>query len=174
MLELTPEQKVRFAAAPMTYASCLATLREAARELGYALALHGSMQRDLDLIAVPWVEEAAEPEALVAAIAKITGGFEIPGENPGLKPHGRIGYSLHLGGGPYIDLSIMPRWTRGERVAMHQRIDGLSSSYEGILDRLAKLEERDAAQDRPAGSPPDAGGVEAGRDVVSAGGQAAE
>ena len=30
-------------------------LCDVAREMGYALALHGSMNRDMDLIAVPWV-----------------------------------------------------------------------------------------------------------------------
>lgn len=33
-------------------------LCEAARACGYALAIHGTMQRDLDLVAVPWVDEA--------------------------------------------------------------------------------------------------------------------
>ncbi len=36
-------------------------LVEEARRHGYALAPHGSLQRDLDLIAVPWSEEAAAP-----------------------------------------------------------------------------------------------------------------
>ena len=27
---------------------------------------------------------------------------------PGMKPHGRLCWSFHLGGGPYIDLSVMP------------------------------------------------------------------
>ena len=28
---------------------------------------------------------------------------------PGLKPHGRLTWSFHVGGGPYLDLSVMPR-----------------------------------------------------------------
>lgn len=31
---------------------------EVARGCGYAIGLHGSMKRDVDLIAVPWTDEA--------------------------------------------------------------------------------------------------------------------
>jgi hypothetical protein len=34
-------------------------MREEARRLGYTLAVHGSMKRDIDLVAVPWIQKAA-------------------------------------------------------------------------------------------------------------------
>jgi hypothetical protein len=37
------------------YTSLLPELRRVAREYGYELGLHGSMTRDLDLIAAPWI-----------------------------------------------------------------------------------------------------------------------
>lgn len=111
-----------------TYACVLGTLRIKARELGYCLALHGSMVRDLDLVAVPWVDDAAPPEVLVEALRKILGGSIIPAgtkggrwdaeagkfidavvENPSRKPHGRLAWNIHLGGQPVVDLSVMPR-----------------------------------------------------------------
>lgn len=57
------------------YAQILPKIRGAAKELGYA-AIHGSMQRDFDLLAVPWVEEAAPAETLVAAIAEAVHGYD--------------------------------------------------------------------------------------------------
>lgn len=33
-------------------------IRELAKEIGYAIGAHGSLERDLDLIAAPWSEEA--------------------------------------------------------------------------------------------------------------------
>lgn len=109
------------------FATCYAVtyirLAEAAKELGYALTLHGSMTRDLDLVAVPWAEEVAPPEALAERIIRESGGFLPPHESdayflagcPSNKPHGRLGWTIHLGGGPYIDLSVIPVASMRER-----------------------------------------------------------
>lgn len=104
---------------PACYAMLYVSLRERARELGYVLALHGSLVRDLDLVAVPWTEEAVPAEELAGAIIEASGGFIINREDadpydftrrcPQPKPHGRLAWSIHLAGGPYIDLSITPR-----------------------------------------------------------------
>jgi hypothetical protein len=114
--------------APAMYCSLYGHLKEKAVELGYALAVHGSMQRDFDLVAIPWTDEAAEPEILVEALRKICGGFILADgtpagrwdsvqkkfvgaevRNPSIKPHGRMAWNIHLGGQPMIDLSVMPR-----------------------------------------------------------------
>jgi hypothetical protein len=102
--------------APM-YATLLPPLSEAARSVGYALAVHGTMARDLDLVACPWTEEAAEPRALIDALMAVCGGKlgRVNGAGqridlPELKPHGRLAWLIYLPGGEaYIDLSIMPR-----------------------------------------------------------------
>jgi len=87
-----------------------------AREHGYALALHGSMQQDLDLVAVPWVEDASEPMALVQALANhINGslgyinGHGVSGLVPEKRPHGRLSWKIILGGGASADISVMPK-----------------------------------------------------------------
>ncbi len=104
-----------------TYAACLPDLRRIAREHGYALGLHGSGERDLDLIAVPWIEDAIPPENLVEKLRAVIGGFIINVEdadrgdytrrNPQPKPHGRLAWAIRFDdpeGRLYIDLSIMP------------------------------------------------------------------
>jgi hypothetical protein len=90
-------------------------LSEIAQEYGYALAVHGSVQTDFDLIAIPWVLGAKSPEELIQAIAKhlkvLEGSFGtgIDGGDIGDKPHGRIAWKLQLGGMASVDLSVMPR-----------------------------------------------------------------
>lgn len=98
------------------YALLLPSIKKAANEHGYAVAVHGSLATDMDLIAVPWVEEAAEVEILVAAVVDAVGGttesFFPEMLNPAPKPCGRIAYSIYLhqdGHGSWIDLSITPK-----------------------------------------------------------------
>lgn len=50
------------------YAALVPLFAAVARPLGYAIAVHGSMRRDLDLVAVPWTDDAAPAENLVEAI----------------------------------------------------------------------------------------------------------
>lgn len=99
------------------YKELIGPLREKARELGYALAVHGSLKRDIDLIACPWTDDAVAPPVLAEALREVTGGYwswSMKGADftlagcPGNKPHGRLGWVINLGGGPYIDLSVMP------------------------------------------------------------------
>lgn len=87
------------------------SIRQAAINCGYALAVHGSMHSDMDLIAVAWVDDAKLVECLVEAINDCIGGTVWKGHNLTTgtkKPHGRICYSLSIGADWYIDLSIIP------------------------------------------------------------------
>ena len=51
------------------YQALLPGLQRAAQQCGYALAVHGSMARDLDLIALPWVATAEDPAELAFRLA---------------------------------------------------------------------------------------------------------
>jgi hypothetical protein len=92
--------------------SILPAVREAAKFKGYAVAVHGSLKRDIDLIAVAWTDQAYPVDDLVRAIQGAIGGVLgnclLLGE-PGQKPHGRIAYTLvHPGFAGEIDLSVIP------------------------------------------------------------------
>lgn len=123
-LALTDEQRERHAGKTKAlYDKLIGPLREVAQAHGYALAVHGTLVRDIDLIACPWTRQATEPHVLATAIGEkvreLNGGigFQLEAENsayflagcPGAKAHQRLGWVWHLGGGPYIDLSVMPR-----------------------------------------------------------------
>ena len=94
------------------YLSLLPAIRRIARKSGYAIGVHGSMTRDLDLIAVPWRRGAVMAETLAYRIHRATTRRACT--RPGLKkfmkrkPNGRVAYTLIIGPkGAYIDLSIM-------------------------------------------------------------------
>lgn len=99
------DKPIRTTHAPL-YANVYQTLVPVAREHGYALAVHGSMARDLDLIAVPWVEKPSTPEELVKAfVEKVYFTHVDQGE---LMLHGRLCYTLAFPGECFVDLSVMP------------------------------------------------------------------
>jgi hypothetical protein len=80
-----------------------------ARRLGYALAIHGSVNRDMDLIAVPWTEKAVSGQELINAFEAELHLEPYAMTNTPNKPHGRWAHLLALDAGLYIDISVMPR-----------------------------------------------------------------
>lgn len=93
---------------PVYAAAMYPELTNIALRHGYALAVHGSCARDFDLIAIPWTEDAGEPQAVIDDIlAKFSVTYI--GE-PGIKPHGRVAHTFSIGWGHCaLDLSFMPR-----------------------------------------------------------------
>ena len=93
------------------YAMMLNKIKEKAADLGYTIAVHGTMVRDMDLIAVAWVEDARPHEELVEAISKLTEPTvwkDFHFKEMTNKPHGRIVYTLSIYSDWFIDLSIIP------------------------------------------------------------------
>ncbi len=89
------------------YAAMYPELAEIARLHGYALAIHGSLQRDFDIIAIPWVLHPDTPKNVISAITK---KFDIVviGE-PKAMLHRRICYTVSVGWGEcFLDFSFMP------------------------------------------------------------------
>ena len=100
------------------YVGLYPILAEVACDHCYALAVHGTLQRDFDLVAVPWVNEATDRESLIRAIAARIGFtmdsaisvdrlFEEPYTSS--QPHGRRSWALPLDCGAYLDISVLPR-----------------------------------------------------------------
>lgn len=95
------------------YAALYPELAELVRKHGYALAIHGSLTRDFDLIAVPWVERPSRPFEVVK---DIEANFAI--ERVGKaeeREHGRLVVSISIGHGECaVDLSFTPRCRNAE------------------------------------------------------------
>lgn len=94
------------------YSQHIEPIRAAAYALGYAIGVHGTIRRDIDLIAVPWTEEARSTTELVSAILEVikpSGGYLPKNDWVSHKPHGRLAFGLYFPGfpyQPYIDLSV--------------------------------------------------------------------
>jgi len=115
---------VKAAVARATFETLIVPIREAARTKGYAIAVHGSVARDIDLVAVPWTEEAVSAQELVAELLRaVQEATKAAGHEEGYighegdgsvsllgtkKPHGRRAWTIHVDG-TYLDLSVMPR-----------------------------------------------------------------
>lgn len=81
-------------------------IRELAREVGYALGVHGTLERDLDVIAAPWTDDAIGNQALLEHIAYGLGARIIEVER---KPLGRYAATLQMNGWyKNIDISVCP------------------------------------------------------------------
>lgn len=92
--------------APM-YCAMYPSLAEICRSHGYALAVHGTLARDFDMIAVPWVESPANPQDVVDAITSKHAVNNVSG-SPEMKMHNRLCYTLALYGEFFFDFSFMP------------------------------------------------------------------
>jgi len=101
--------------------AALPTLVTAARRHGYALTRHGSEARDLDLVAVPWTDEASDADTLIEALCEATkqatgwGHWASRGRSGERvqKPHGRIAVTIIGTADIHLDLSVMPRVPAG-------------------------------------------------------------
>ncbi len=95
-------------------ADLLPPLRLAAKGCGYAIAVHGSLARDIDLVAIPWTSSATSAKALVDRLCGVIAGIcgrAHPSADWTAKPHGRKALIIITSGDAEIDLSIMPRDT---------------------------------------------------------------
>lgn len=95
----------------------LEPMRRAAKDAGYALTVHGSLNRDIDLVAIPWRDgNIWTPDALVDALCGAARGVigrcnrhSTDAWTP--KPHGRVAAIMLAWVGENsatIDLSVMP------------------------------------------------------------------
>lgn len=96
-------------AAPAAYASLYPLLIKVCRYHGYALSIHGSMTKDFDLIAIPWIPEPSIPTVLIKAVCKKLDGYYFQNQNPTVRPHGRKVWTILLNGYShlYLDFGIM-------------------------------------------------------------------
>lgn len=103
---------------PMFYVVALEKLRKIAIDCGYALAVHGSCAKDMDLIAVRWTENYESPKYLTERFLEELSHFYF-GEDDGTKedfaqltnPEVRFGSHYHftipIYANWYIDLCVI-------------------------------------------------------------------
>lgn len=101
---------------PMFYAANLEKLRHIAAQCGYALAIHGSLNHDLDLIAVRWAECYESPLYLVERFIEevvdcswqrnfYEDSIELT--EPELRYGNQLHYTIPIIGDFFIDLTVI-------------------------------------------------------------------
>lgn len=80
----------------MFFKSRIPIIRATAKECGYAIGVHGSMRRDLDLMAMPWVDDHKTPDELAKSIMMAACGIKQDHFRWTQKPNGRIAVSIPI------------------------------------------------------------------------------
>ena len=93
---------------PSFYAYCFEHIKEIGLNYGYNIVLHGSLNRDLDLIAIPWVEEIGDCAEMINEIAEFVGGTVI--DEIVQKPHNRKAYAINIYRGGYEKIETFQEW----------------------------------------------------------------
>ena len=88
------------------YEGLLSKMRPVARAHGYALAVHGSMERDFDVVAIPWTEDYSSMWVLIEALVELVCAFKFT-PAPIKKPQGRTAFLVPLGIAAVLDLSVI-------------------------------------------------------------------
>lgn len=70
----TEQNKKPIHARPSLYGFYFEVVKEIGLKYGYNIVLHGSMNRDLDLIAIPWQEVIGDKTQMLNEIAEAMGG----------------------------------------------------------------------------------------------------
>ena len=94
------------------YACIWDDLRQSAMNNGWALGLHGSLNSDMDIMAMPWVENAVPADTMIERLI-----CDCFGDNSLMpmvmevtrneKPNGRVVYTLPIFGDFYLDINII-------------------------------------------------------------------
>lgn len=89
------------------YAAMWDDFRQAALNKGWALALHGSLANDMDIMAMPWTKEASTPMEMINALRNC---FDKPREigcSTSEMPNSRMVYTMSIWSDFYLDINII-------------------------------------------------------------------
>ena len=95
---------------PAFYAAMYEDIRQCAMDKGWAVALHGSLASDMDIMAMPWTEKAEPFSSLVDAISKLftsndlTDFYTITYNE---KPYNRVVATIPRWEDFYLDISMI-------------------------------------------------------------------
>jgi hypothetical protein len=95
------------------YASIFDDLRKAALDCGWALGLHGSLASDMDIMAMPWTEDAKPVQEMIQALSDCFTGS--PWKDHHIVPHydkpnNRVVYTMSIFADWYLDINVIKTW----------------------------------------------------------------
>lgn len=120
---------------PGLYAMLYEELKDIAKLYGYNLVIHGSMNRDLDLIAIPWEDHCCftKEQIMIKEFQEYLTGNTLSKSDGeiayNILPGGRHGYVIELNRGNrhgewirfedsqyYLDISVVPLYKQKEEI----------------------------------------------------------
>jgi hypothetical protein len=92
------------------YACIYGDIRKAAMDCGWALGLHGSLASDMDIMAMPWTEDARPVEEMIQALSDCF--TENPFKDTHTVPHydrpnNRVVYTMSIWADFYLDINVI-------------------------------------------------------------------
>jgi hypothetical protein len=89
------------------YAALWNDLRQAAMDKGWALALHGSLASDMDIMAMPWIKEATTDNEMIEALKNCFTDAECIGLEVSDMPNNRRVFTLSIWADFYLDVNVI-------------------------------------------------------------------
>jgi hypothetical protein len=128
---------------PIFYSVCLQGLQEIAKGMGYNLLVHGSMNRDMDLVAIPWIDKPESHLDLIKALDYYLRGVNFDfAENymHTILPGGRNSYVINLNRGGYTQHPDAFKYKEDEQYYLDISITPL---VESIFLKESREEQKD-------------------------------
>jgi hypothetical protein len=117
---------------PGLYTMFYEYLKQIALYYGYNLVIHGSMQRDLDLIAIPWVDNPGSEQKMIQEFQEYLTGIHTT------DPQGNIPFTV-LPGGRH---SFIIELNRGDKNGEWVRFADQEYYVDISVTQLPKIEEK--------------------------------
>ena len=91
------------------YASLWPDLKQAATNCGWALGLHGSLNSDMDIMAMPWAEDAVSHWSMISELCLCFTDNQDMRRTVQVtqKPNNRTVYTLSIWADFYLDINII-------------------------------------------------------------------
>ena len=92
------------------YACMYEDIRQCAMDCGWAVSLHGSLSSDMDIMAMPWVENSVSFKEMVDRVSKLFKDNNISNQyviTYNEKPHNRVVATIPIFADFYLDISTI-------------------------------------------------------------------
>lgn len=95
------------------YACMWEDMRNADMDCGWALGLHGSLNSDMDIMAMPWVEGAKPVMEMLESIRDLFTDSCLINIVPSFeKPNNRVVFTMSIWADFYLDINVIGDYTR--------------------------------------------------------------
>lgn len=116
------------------YACMYEDIRKCAMNCGWAVSLHGSLASDMDIMAMPWVDNAVSFKEMVDRISKLFKNNDMASNyviTYNEKPHNRIVATIPIWSDFYLDISTIDT---ADVAPKSEVINEIISHLEGLYD----------------------------------------